>query len=71
MTKNITLDEFESVAKIWLDANAREKPASSEKESEWGEGEFSGAVFHNLTFEEDSALLQESEECQIAKSDDV
>ena len=70
MTKNITLDEFESVAKIWLDANAREKPTSSEKESEWGEGEFSVAVFHNLTFEEESALLQEAAEWQIAKSEE-
>ena len=70
MTNNITLDEFESVAKSWLDANAREKPASSEKESEWGEGEFSVAVFHNLTFEEESALLQEAAEWQIAKSEE-
>ena len=53
MTSNITLEEFEVTAKKWLDENAQKKPDISEKEAEWGEGEFSVAVFHNLTFEEE------------------
>ena len=44
MTSNITLEEFEVTAKKWLDENAQKKPDISEKEAEWGEGEFSVAV---------------------------
>ena len=68
MTNDITLNEFESKARNWLDANAQKKPDVSDKEAEWGEGEFSVAVFHNLTFEEERDLLQEAAEWQIAKS---
>ena len=57
MTSNITLEEFKVTAKKWLDENAQKKPDTSEKEAEWGEGEFSVAVFHNLTFEEERDLL--------------
>ena len=70
MINDITLNEFESKARNWLDANAQKKPAISEKEAEWGEGEFSVSVFHNLTFEEESDLLQEAAEWQIAKSEE-
>ena len=69
MINDITLNEFESKARNWLDANAQKKQAVSEKEAEWGEGEFSVSVFHNLTFEEESDLLQEAAEWLIAKSE--
>ena len=68
MTSNITLEEFKVTAKKWLDENAQKKPDTSEKEAEWGEGEFSGAAVHNLTFEEERDLLQEAAAWQMAKA---
>ena len=35
MINDITLNEFESKARNWLDANAQKKQAVSEKEAEW------------------------------------
>ena len=69
MTSNITLEDFETKAKKWLDENAQKKPETSKKEAEWGEGEFSVAVFHNLTFEEERDLLQEAAAWQISKAE--
>ena len=68
MTSNITLEDFETKAKKWLDENAQKKQETSKKEAEWGEGEFSVAVFHNLTFEEERDLLQEAAAWHISKA---
>ena len=43
----ITVDDFEVVAKAWLDEHATPRPDASGPQ-QWGEGEFSVAVFHAM-----------------------
>ena len=59
---DIDLDTFASEARAWLDANAERKKIdeSGERALVWGEGEFSVAVFHNKTFEEEQAEILEA-----------
>ena len=50
---------FTLEARAWLDANAdlRSINESGRRELVWGEGEFSVSVFHNLSFEEEKAII--------------
>lgn len=56
------LATFEGEARAWLDANAERKKFddSGERAVVWGEGEFSVSVFHNLTFDEERATIDEA-----------
>ena len=56
------LATFEAEARAWLDANAERKKTddTGEKAVIWGEGEFSVSVFHNLTYAEEKAVIDEA-----------
>jgi alkylation response protein AidB-like acyl-CoA dehydrogenase len=55
-----TIEEFSAEALAWLEANATYKTSGTEeKEMVWGEGDFSVAVFHALSFEDEKALLED------------
>ena len=56
------IERFSSKAREWLDANAKPRSIneSGKRELIWGEGEFSVAVFHNLSFEEEKAIIDDA-----------
>ena len=51
----IDIETFTSEARQWLDENAKLRTTNNDGKREliWGQGEFSVAVFHNLSFEEE------------------
>ncbi len=55
----IDIETFTAQAKEWLDNNAEPRTTNDhgQRELAWGEGEFSVSVFHNLTFEEEKAVI--------------
>ena len=55
----IDIETFTAQAKEWLDNNAEPRTTNDhgQREMAWGEGEFSVSVFHNLTFEEEKAVI--------------
>jgi alkylation response protein AidB-like acyl-CoA dehydrogenase len=53
---DISVDDFISEARAWLDENA-EKRTDRGGELVWGEGDFDVAVFHNMTFDEEAAYI--------------
>jgi alkylation response protein AidB-like acyl-CoA dehydrogenase len=55
--ESTTLDEFTEEARRWLDEHATKRRDTGSGELVWGEGEFSVAVFHAMTFEDEDALL--------------
>ena len=55
----ISVDDFAAEAAAWLKENAKPKVAEDGPEPEWGEGEFSVSIFHNLEFENEQNLLNE------------
>ncbi|MGI9624043.1 MAG: acyl-CoA dehydrogenase family protein [Acidimicrobiales bacterium] len=58
---DIDLETFEKEARVWLEANAELKPREDgERRFVWGEGEFDVAVFHNLGFDEEKAVIDEA-----------
>ena len=64
-----TLEEFTTQAKAWLVANGTPKKATSGQETPWGTGEFSVAIFHALSFEEEKALLDSMTDWQKKKAE--
>ena len=64
----ISVDEFSAKASAWLEANAEPLPASDGEADEWGRGEFNVSVFHALSFDEESALLDELRTWQQTKA---
>ena len=56
-----TVEQFSHEARAWLDANAKKRHADTADlgGDEWGVGEFSVAVFHALSFEQERGLLGE------------
>ena len=48
----IDIETFTSEARQWLDENAKLRTTNNDGKREliWGQGEFSVAVFHNLSF---------------------
>ena len=55
-----TVDAFATEARVWLDANAKRRhELDNHRADEWGVGEFSVAVFHALSFEQERDLLGE------------
>ena len=64
------LDEFIETARKWLEAHTEYRSGGSDdKDLVWGEGEFSVSVFHSLTFEEESALLEKAKAWTQAKAE--
>jgi len=64
------LDEFIETARTWLEAHTEYRAGGSDdKDLVWGEGEFSVSVFHSLTFEEESALLEKAKAWTQAKAE--
>jgi alkylation response protein AidB-like acyl-CoA dehydrogenase len=64
------LDEYRATARAWL---AERLPVRADRDPdapfEWGEGEFSTAVFHNLTESEQRAMLDRAAAYQREKCD--
>jgi alkylation response protein AidB-like acyl-CoA dehydrogenase len=64
-----TIDEFSERALQWLTDHAVPRAAdTSESEFAWGEGEFSVAVFHSLSFDEERALLDRIKQWTMLKA---
>jgi alkylation response protein AidB-like acyl-CoA dehydrogenase len=61
------LEEFLAAARTWLAGNAELRPERSERV--WGEGSDSVAIFHDMTFEEEAALLDDARSWQRRKAD--
>jgi alkylation response protein AidB-like acyl-CoA dehydrogenase len=59
--------EWAAEAEAWLEANAKRRPPSDEPA--WGVGSDDVALFHNLDFEAEKALIDELREWQRLKSD--
>ena len=55
-----TVSEFTAEARGWLDSNAKRRhDSSADASDDWGVAEFSVAVFHALSFEQEQGLLNE------------
>ena len=67
MTDVPPLDEYLAGARAWLAENAEPRPERVERS--WGEGSDSVALFHNVTFEEDRAIVDAARAWQRRKSD--
>ena len=69
----VSVDAFAAEAAAWLEANAPRRAAAKPADANEGEMEpgdpFSVAVFHNLSFEEEQALLQDLRRWQLAKAE--
>ena len=63
----VSVDEFASSARSWLDAHARLRP--TEDSLQWGVGSDSVSVFHELPIDAERALLQRICDWQRAKYD--
>ena len=53
---------YKQKARQWLDENAKLRTTNNDGKREfiWGQGEFSVAVFHNLSFEEEKAIITDA-----------
>jgi alkylation response protein AidB-like acyl-CoA dehydrogenase len=67
-TTNSELDVFGSDAETWLEARREPRVATSDSDFVWGQGDFNVAVFHNLGFAEERALLDEAAAWQREKA---
>ena len=63
------LDTWRKAARQWLEAHAEPRPAGGGAERRWGEGSDSVAVFHNLSFADEAAILRAGAAWQQAKDD--
>jgi len=57
--EQISIEDFQAEAASWLKENAKPKVAEDGPAPEWGEGEFSVSIFHNLEHEQEQNLLDE------------
>lgn len=65
----ISVEEFTEEAAAWLAENRTPRvDEATETDLVWGEGEFSVAVFHALSFDEEKALLDEAMQWQQRKA---
>jgi len=55
---DISVEDFAAEAADWLAAHATLRRQKQHDGVQWGEGDFDVAVFHNLSFEEERALLE-------------
>jgi alkylation response protein AidB-like acyl-CoA dehydrogenase len=63
------LDTWRKAAREWLEGHAERRPTAGPAERRWGEGSDSVAVFHNLSFEDQAAILAANRAWQQAKDD--
>jgi alkylation response protein AidB-like acyl-CoA dehydrogenase len=63
------LDTFRKAARAWLEGNAEPRPSEPAGGPPWGVGSDSVAVFHNLSFDEEAAILAANQAWQQAKDD--
>jgi alkylation response protein AidB-like acyl-CoA dehydrogenase len=63
------LDTWRKAARQWLEQHLEPKPSGSPAERPWGEGQDSVAVFHNLSPEDEAAVLAANQAWQQAKDD--
>ena len=63
------LDTWRKTAREWLERHAEPRPAGRPADRPWGEGSDSVAVFHNLSVEEEAAILRANQAWQQAKDD--
>jgi alkylation response protein AidB-like acyl-CoA dehydrogenase len=68
MSTLLALDEFTRQAHRWLDANAASTRSGASSAS-WGEGADDVSVFHDLTHEQEIALLERAMAWQQRKFD--
>jgi len=69
MPPTLTIDEFSERALQWLTDHAAPRTAdSNDHDFAWGEGEFSAAVFHSLSFDEERALLDRAKQWTMLKA---
>src|SRR5262249_5021221 len=61
------LDAYLADARAWLAAKAEPRPERVERS--WGEGSDSVALFHNVTYEEDKAIVDAARAWQQRKAD--
>ena len=61
------LESYVASARAWLDENAERRPPASSLA--WGEGSDNVALFHNLSFEAETALIDAQRRWQQLKSD--
>jgi alkylation response protein AidB-like acyl-CoA dehydrogenase len=56
------LETFTSDARAWLESNAKRKSDTDTAEQAvvWGQGDFSVSVFHNLSFAEEQAVIDDA-----------
>ena len=57
--EQISIEDFQVEAASWLKENAKPKVAEDGPAPEWGEGDFSVSIFHNLEHEQEQNLLDE------------
>jgi alkylation response protein AidB-like acyl-CoA dehydrogenase len=69
MADGSDLDTFRKAARAWLEANAEPRPSEASGGPRWGAGSDSVAVFHNLSFEEEAAILAANQAWQQTKDD--
>jgi alkylation response protein AidB-like acyl-CoA dehydrogenase len=64
-----TIEEFTDRAAAWLDAHAEVARRHTDNgDVVWGEGEFSVAVFHSMSFDEEKALLARAQAWTMLKA---
>ena len=63
------LGSFANNVDAWLSERRPLRPASTDGDFVWGQGEFNVAVFHNLSFDEEKALLDDAAAWQQQKAD--
>jgi len=63
------LDTWRKAARAWLEQHLEPKPSANLAQRPWGEGSDSVAVFHNLSPEDEAAVLAANQAWQQAKDD--
>jgi alkylation response protein AidB-like acyl-CoA dehydrogenase len=63
------LDTWRKAARQWLERHAEPRPPAGSGDLRWGEGSDSVAVFHNLSFEDEAAILAANRAWQQTKDD--
>jgi alkylation response protein AidB-like acyl-CoA dehydrogenase len=65
----VDLDSWRRTAREWLAGHADPRPAGNPADRPWGEGSGSVAVFHNLSHDDEAAILSANQRWQQAKDD--
>src|SRR5713101_3017010 len=63
------LDTWRKSARHWLEQHAEARPPGNPADRPWGEGSDSVAVFHNLSHDDEVAILRANQAWQRTKDD--